>query len=833
LTKKELSDQWGNLRISRGVIKGCRLWLGFPTVLFLCVPLCSARGAVPPAAQAASTTAWHDGRFVVDVRDIVGESDIVLARPNYLASQAMPLGNGLLGAAVWSASGMTVQLNRADTLPHRLSPGLVVLPGLAPLTGARDYQGRLDLYNGEFSERGGGMTAVAYVQPDTDMLVIDVTGANPDQVQTVKLLLWPPRAPHASIAGHAGVLAESWADDAEPGASGRRFGSLAALTARGRKVKMSVEGERTIVASFMPLADGTFRVLVPAPHYNGNKSPEAIVSQALLHASANSHNLWWHAFWHRAALIKITSSDGSGEYMENLRDISLFTAAAERGGKYPGSQGGVADLFSSALDEHRWDPAAFWHLNLSMQVAANIGAGVPELNAAYFALYRENLSGIKEWTNRHMSGRPGACVPETMRFNGLGIEYEIGDGSSAPVVALNCDAQVKPFYNARTLSTGAEVSLWVWRQYLATGDRVFLAKNYPIMVAAARFLLAYALPGPDGLLHTSPSNAHETQWDTTDPTTDIAAQSALYTATIEAAEALGKDAALRRQLHNALRRIPPYPRTQETPPLSLLPVSADAGARDVIGDSYVPGATNRNVENIGLYPVWPFGLIGDSSPLLALAKRTFRFRPYPVWPLTADWSFDPIQAARLGLADEVRTTLISLTKSYQKFPNGLASWGGGSGEFYIEQAGVAATALQEALVQDYDGLIRIAPAVAADWNFAGTVFVHGRTKVDVQTKKGVPTTVVIEAGMTERLKLRNPWPGHAIDVQEPGSATFALKDKSALAVSFPVVAGHRYIVTHSNQTIRKSRFAAISGEPAVIAKKLGAGEIGLSSAPPR
>jgi len=49
-------------------------------------------------------------------------SDIVLERPNRDASQAMPLGNGRLGVAVWAAEGLTAQLNRADTLPDRLSP---------------------------------------------------------------------------------------------------------------------------------------------------------------------------------------------------------------------------------------------------------------------------------------------------------------------------------------------------------------------------------------------------------------------------------------------------------------------------------------------------------------------------------------------------------------------------------------------------------------------------------------------------------------------------------------------------------------------------------------
>ena len=101
------------------------------------------------------------------------------------------------------------------------------------------------------------------------------------------------------------------------------------------------------------------------------------------------------------------------------------------------------------------------------------------------------------------------------------------------------------------------MSLWVWRQYLATDDHQFLIDNYPIMAASARFLLSYQKLGSGGLLHTSPSNAHETQWDVTDPTTDIAAAKALYPAAIAAAELLGKDAKLVRQLQEALPKMPP------------------------------------------------------------------------------------------------------------------------------------------------------------------------------------------------------------------------------------------------------------------------------------
>ena len=655
------------------------------------------------------STAWREG-FHVDVAGVVSRSDIVMGKPNFDAAEAMPLGNGSLGVAVWSAEGLSAQVNRADTMPDRLSPGRIVLPGLAALTGAPDYSGRLDLYNGEFREHGGGMTATAFVEPATDALVIRVTGADPERMQIARLQLWAPRNPNAMAKGRVGLLAESWVDDTRPESSGRAFGSLSAITAEARDVSASVTDPRTVTLSFKPDADGHFRIVVAAPHYDGKGDAQSIAEHAVLLRGGSNHKAWWQSFWSRAGLIKITSKDGVGEYMENLRHIYLYVAACEKGAEFPGSQAGVADMISAAEDSHHWDPSAFWHWNLRMQVAANLGAGLPELNIPYFNLYRGNLANIESWTRQHMNGLPGSCVPETMRFNGRGIEYE---AAWKPVaMGMSCDAAFKPYYNARTITTGAEVSLWVWRQYLATDDRAFLAENYPLMASAARFLLAYQKPGPDGLLHTHPSNAHEMQWDVADPTTDLAAIMALYPATIEAAQLLGRDPELVRQLQAALLKTPPLPRMQLGGPRALSTAS-DAGEGDVIAESYQPAAEIHNVENIGLEPVWPYDLIGDTSPVFELARRTYMHRPFP---LAVDWSYDPIQAARLQLGGEVGSALVALTQHYQNFVNGMAKWEAADREFYVEQTGVVADALQEALVQDYDGVIRIAPAL----HLAGT-----------------------------------------------------------------------------------------------------------------
>ena len=789
-----------------------------------------------------STTAWHNGKFQVDVAGVIGRSSIILGKPNLDPSQALPVGNGRLGVAVWSENGLMAQLNRADTLPDRLSPGEILIPGLSAITGAKDYSGRLNLYDGQFEEHGGGMTATAYVQPNTDTFIVDVTGAPADQAQTAVLRLWAPRTTKAEVNGHVGILSQGWIDDTQPGASNRPFGTLAAVTAEGREVSAAVTDPLTVTISFKPDASGHFRVIVACPHFDGKGDALAIARPALLPGSDAANKSWWHNYWNHVGMIRISSADGSGEYLENLRNIYLFAAAVEKGTEYPGSQAGVGNMLSSGRDTQQWASSAFWHWNLRMQVAANIGAGATDLNEPYFNLYRENLPTIVKWTHDNMNGAPGACIAETMRFNGLGIEYEASWDTShneAVKLARDCDLSFRPYFNARTLSTGAEVSLWIWQQYLVTDDRKFLADNYPVIEESARFLAAYQKAGPDGLLHTSPSNAHETQWDVTDPTTDISAAMALYPVAIQAAKLMDKDADLVKKLQEALPKIPPFPRTHFAKPLTLLPPSADADGQDMIAESYLPGAQNHNGENVGLEPVWPYDLIGDTSPLFELAKRTYEHR---LSQRGGAWNFDPIQSGRLHMGDEVKAALLRSTENSARCISGFTGCGRRSGgaanatkapvndrnmQFYIEQSGVATDAIQEALVQDYDGTIRIAPAVPSVWDFDGSVFVRGKTKVDVQVKSGVPTTVVIESGIAQSIKLRNPWPDQAVDIVSGQSKVVSAA--TGKEITFHAAAGVNYLVERHDAPTSNQHFEAISGTPATTAKKLGQVQLGLFS----
>ena len=768
-------------------------------------------GLLPAAAVAAVPPATAP-------YTLAQQSAIVLERANPAPMQAMPLGNGSLGAAVWSADGMTVQLNRADTWPDRRSPGQLVLPGLARLATAPDYHGRLDLATGEFVESGAGMRAVAYIETGTDALVVSVTGADPNAPQTAELRLWQPRQPRILLHDSVGVLAETWQDRGDAGAGGGTFGSLAAATAVGRDLRVEKSGAESVVLHFRPRANGSFRVVVAAPAWRGEDA-DGVAIQSVEHAllePPSAHRVQWKRFWDQAAPLAMHSANGEAEYLAELREIYLYTAAAEVGSNFPGSHAGLGDMFSPLRDAHHWDPSAYWHWNLRMMVAANLSAGVPQLNRSYFALYRENLPSILNWTKQHMGGREGACVPETMRFNGKGYENEVW----AKHAAINCGADSPPFYNARTLSTGSEVALWIWRQYQATDDRAFLAANYPVMAAEARFLLAYSTRDAQGTLHTYPANAHENRWDVHDPTTDIAAMRTVFPDIAAAAGVLHRDPALAAALRQAAAHQPALPEVSAGDRKTLLkaPGAGDA----LIAESYDPDAPIHNVENVGLEPVWPYEMTGPEpgDALHAVAVRTFTDR---LNRDQADWSYDPLQAAHLGLADAVRTNLLALTEKYQAFPNGLAAFIGNG--FFVEQTGVLTAALDDALAQqDAAGVVLVAPAWPAQWDADGTVALRHGLRVRVQMRAGTVASVTLLPGSEHTVTLRNPWPGKPVRAVAATGASSTLGAGSRLTVRLD----HPVTLTAADA----APAAPLPLPPSPAPRRLGSRTIGLYAAAP-
>jgi hypothetical protein len=160
-------------------------------------------------------------------------------------------------------------------------------------------------------------------------------------------------------------------------------------------------------------------------------------------------------------------------------------------------------------------------------------------------------------------------------------------------------------------------------------------------------------------------------------------------------------------------------------------------------------AGNRNEENPELYAVFPFGWIGMDSAELARARRTYEAR---LFPCARPWSQCPLVASCPGLGEEAWTRLVIHAQQYQRYPFGgwtssdSVYWPNGlSVAPFLDAAGLHALGLQECLLQSHDGVIRVAPALAAKVSGLFRVRAEGGFLVSAELAQGQPHYVVVES----------------------------------------------------------------------------------------
>jgi hypothetical protein len=153
---------------------------------------------------------------------------------------------------------------------------------------------------------------------------------------------------------------------------------------------------------------------------------------------------------------------------------------------------------------------------------------------------------------------------------------------------------------------------------------------------------------------------------------------------------------------------------------------------------------------------------------------------------------------------------------------------GTSTEPYNEQTGIVAATLNEALVQDYDNLVRVAPAWPSTWDVDGSVSIQHNSKVDVQVRNGVPSTVVLEAGATAAIPVRSPWSGQSVQVIDATTSTTVIAPTTAATFTINATSGHNYLIEQSASPFTNLPYAQVTGTAASTVKHLGPVTIGLA-----
>ena len=783
--------------------------------------------------------------FDVDMPAYLSRHDIVYLSPPYEGFEGLPLGNGDLGAMIWNTPrGLELQINKTDTWDGRnTETACGILRSCARLSidfglpcfewlHLEDFRARLSLHRAEAEFSAvtpfSRCRTISFIAAGSNCLILRcrVEGAGEaadGAVAQILLERWGSRVfpgwysrfekdPGINLGG-ASVSAAGSDICIEEELAGMSF--AAACRVIGLEVsadRVSAHCGRIEIAG-APVLD--FSVVIAVVTTNESDTPREsalalldTVQERSIDSATEEHRNWWSAFWDRS-FVHI-----GDDYIENLYYLKRYLMGSGSRGMYPVLFNG--GIWTWNRDVRNWNTPHHW--NMQQAYWGLCAQNDCDLLTPYLDSYWRIVPNARE--HAKMRGAENAIlISEGHDYHGTMAFWDRTD-------MLN------------NFTPASQIAGFFWEYYRYTGDGEFLrTKGYPFMKMAAEFYLRYLTWDEDASeFFIYPSQPYECPGGVLyrNPITDRVMIESLFGNCIDAAVELGCDEDKIGQWRHVINHLWPIELMTQSDG-TMLPVSvyAEDGS-----PTERPGGTNYHFSPQSS-AVFPGNLIGAEGPESELRKAIETFiKGHPSNKNAI--SPDPIVAARLGMAADALRMLSDCVRRLQHFPQGLFynidHWyelsryrdevkdpalvlqrdyvydrrcGYPNGlpavpfiQCGLEPLGILGAAVNEMLLQSWDDVIRVFPAVPEDWETAFTLLAAGGfivsaekkgpagvRRVTIRSTLGNPCTIVPPWPLTEGVKVVSNGDMIEHEVTPDGK------------VSFHSAAGTFYILTRGSDEI--------------------------------